>query len=182
MRILPLSGSTACDARSRACLAEPPAEIALDDEQFGALRRGIRAIGQFARQPQFAHRGLAGDLLLHTAANALLGALNSPVEELGRLARRRGEPVVEGVANHAVDQSRRFGRLQAALVLPLEFGLANKDRDQRRATRHDVVGCQRGRAFTLADAVRVILEARAASAVRRPNSCVPPSGVGMVLQ
>ena len=66
--------------------------------------------------------------------------------------------MVEGVAHHAIDQSRGFGRLQTALVLTLEFGLANEDRDQRGATGHDVVGRQRGRALALADAVRMVLE------------------------
>ncbi len=113
---------------------------------------------KLARQPELAHRGLARDLFFHAAANALLRALDSPVEELGRLAGGRREPVVEGVAHRALNQPRRVGGLQTALVLTLEFGFANEDRNQRGATRHHVVGCQRGRPLALADAVRMVLE------------------------
>ena len=99
LRILPRNGSTAWVARSRACFAEPPAEIALDDKYFRALRRRIRAICELAGQPQFAHRGLARDVLFGLAAQALLGALEREIEQtcaawLGAV----GEPMVEGVA------------------------------------------------------------------------------------
>ena len=67
--------------------------------------------------------------------------------------------MVKGVAHRALDQPRGFDRLQAALVLTLEFRLAYEDGDQRGATGHDVVGRQRGRALRLANAVRVIFEA-----------------------
>src|SRR5438552_10615475 len=49
--------------------------IALDDEDFRALRRAIGAIGELAGKPQLAHRALAGNLLLLPAAKALLRAL-----------------------------------------------------------------------------------------------------------
>ncbi len=61
------NGSTACEARSRACLADPPAESPSTMNNSEPLRRGIRAIGELARQPQFADRGLPRDLLLHAS-------------------------------------------------------------------------------------------------------------------
>jgi hypothetical protein len=66
--------------------------------------------------------------------------------------------MVKGVADRALDQSTGVGGLQATLVLTLEFGVADKDRDQRGAAGHDVVGRQGGRTLVLADSVRMILE------------------------
>ena len=132
--------------------------VAFDDEQFGALRRRVCAVGELAGEPELAHRGLAGDLFFHPPADALLCALDCPVEELGRLARRRRKPVVEGVAHRALDQSRGVGGLQTALVLALELRLADEDRNQRGAARHHVVGRQRGRALALADPVRMVFQ------------------------
>ena len=59
LRILPRSGRIAWVLRSRACLALPPAEVALDDEELGAVGRRIGAIGELAGQAQLLHRGLA---------------------------------------------------------------------------------------------------------------------------
>ena len=132
--------------------------VAFDDEQFGALRRRVCAVGELAGEPELAHRGLAGDLFFHPPADALLCALDCPVEELGRLARRRRKPVVEGVAHRALDQSRGVCGLQTALVLALELRLADEDRNQGGAARHHVVGRQRGRALALADPVRMVFQ------------------------
>ena len=159
MRILPRSGRIAWLARSRACLAEPPAEVALDDEEFRALRGGVGAIGELARQAQLARRGLARDVLLHPAAQALLGALEREIEQLCGLARRGDEPVIERVAHHRLDEARGFGGLQAPLVLSLELRLADEHRNERSAIGHHVVGGQRARALGLAEALGVILEA-----------------------
>ena len=135
LRILPRSGSIACDARSRACLAEPPAE---SPSTINSSEPCAEEFVQSASLP--GSRSLRTAVLRATsfsvaAAQPLLGALDRPVEEFGRLARRGGEPMVERVANHVLDDARGFGRLQPALVLPLEFRLADEDRDQRRAAR-----------------------------------------------
>ena len=119
----------------------------------------VRAVRELAGQPQLAHGGLARDVLLHAPAHAFLGALKGEIEELGRLARRGDEPVIEGVANHGLDEPRGFRGLQAPLVLALELRLADKDRNERGAARHHVVGRQRARALGLADALGVILQA-----------------------
>ena len=67
------------------------------------------------------------------------------------------------------------------LGLALEFRLADEHREHAAGAGHHVVAVIGRRALALADALGVILEA-AQSALRRPDSCVPPSGVGIVLQ
>ena len=66
--------------------------------------------------------------------------------------------MVEGIAQRALDDARRLSRHEPALVLPLELGLADEDRDEAGARDHHVVGRQHRRAFALADAVGVILQ------------------------
>src|ERR1700722_327744 len=84
--------------------------------------------------------------------------------------------MVEGVANHAIDQSRGFDRLQTALVLSLKFGLANENRDQRRATDHNVVGCQCRCALALANAVGMVLKPAQQSGAETRLMCAPVWG------
>ena len=66
--------------------------------------------------------------------------------------------MVEAVADRALDDAGGFRGHQAALVLALEFRLANEDGDQRRARDHDVVRRQYGGAFGLADAFGMVLQ------------------------
>jgi hypothetical protein len=47
---LPRSGSTAWNSRLRPCLAEPPALVTLDDEQFGFGGIAFLAVSQLAGQ------------------------------------------------------------------------------------------------------------------------------------
>ena len=68
--------------RSRACLALPPALVALDDEQFGAFGCRVGAVGELAGQAQFLHRGLARDFLFGAAAQPLVGALDDEIQSL----------------------------------------------------------------------------------------------------
>ena len=72
LRILPRIGRIAWVLRSRACLALPPALIALDDEQLGLAVAFARAVGELAGQAQLARvgRGLALDLALGLARAA----------------------------------------------------------------------------------------------------------------
>ena len=158
LRILPRSGSTACEARSRACLAEPPAE---SPSTINSSEPCAEELVQSASLP--GRRSLRIAVLRATSfsmrrRSALLGALDRPVEQFRRLARRGGEPMVEGVAHRALDDPRRLGGLQAALVLALEFRLADEHRDERGAAGHHVVGGQRAGALGLADALGVILQ------------------------
>ena len=140
LRILPRSGRMACVSRARALLAEPPARIAFDDEDFGAGRRLDGAVGELAGQAQLARRRLAADLLFAPALQAVLGLVDRPFEQLRRLHRAVGQPVVEGVAHGALDDARRFLRGEAILGLALELRLADEHRQHGRRRAHHVVG------------------------------------------
>ena len=50
LRILPRSGSTAWNSRSRPCLAEPPAELPSTRKQLGLGRIALLAVGELAGQ------------------------------------------------------------------------------------------------------------------------------------
>ena len=67
--------------------------------------------------------------------------------------------MVEGVAHRRVDEARRLGGLQPALVLALELRLADEQRHHRGAAAHHVVGGERRGALRLADALGVVLQA-----------------------
>src|SRR5204863_855931 len=82
--------------------------VALDDEDLGALRRRLRAVGELAGQAQLSRRRLPVDLLFLLAAETFLGAFDGPVEKPVGLLWRCREPVVEGIAQGRVDDPRRF--------------------------------------------------------------------------
>ena len=146
-------------ARSRACFAEPPAEVALDDENLRAFGGAVGAVGELAGQPQLAHRGLARDVLFLAAADALLGALGHEVEQLVGGKRIAGEPMVERVLDRLLDDALRFGGGEPVLGLALEFRLADEHREHGAGADHDVVGGDGGGALALADALGVVLQA-----------------------
>src|SRR5262249_43253398 len=152
--------------------------IALDDEDLGALARGIGAVGELAREPQLAYRVLAQILLLLAAADALLRAVDDEVEKLVRLGGIAGEPVVEWIAHRVLDDARGLRRRQPILGLALEFGLTDEYRDHASRAIHGVIARDRRRALALAHPLGVVLDAlqqRAAqaglvrAAVRRRN-------------
>ena len=104
-RILPKSGRIAWYLRSRPCFAEPPARVALDDEDLGFLGVAARAVGQLARERPAFERALAlhqvarlaggfagpaGDEALLDDAAAVVRVLFQVLGE--RLARRRSGP------------------------------------------------------------------------------------------
>ena len=126
-------------ARSRACFAEPPAEVALDDENLRTFRRAGGAVGELAGQPQLAHRALARDVFFLAAANALLGALGDEIEQLVGGERIAGEPMVERVLHRLLDDPLRFGGGEAVFGLALEFRLADEHREHGAGADHDVV-------------------------------------------
>ena len=156
--------------------------VALDDENLRSVGRRIRAVGELAGQAQFAHRRLARDVLFLPAAEALVGALDDEIQELVGLRRIGGEPVVERIADRLFDDALGFGGRETVLGLALEFRLAHEHRQHAGRARHDVIAVDRRGALFLADAGGVVLEAAQKRAERRPDSWVPPSGVGMVLQ
>ena len=140
LRILPRSGRIAWVCAVARLLGRAAGRVALDDEDLGAGRAAGAAVGELAGQAELSRRVLAADLLLLAAAQALLGALDHPVEEPRRLVRRGGEPMVEGIADRVLDDARRLGGRQPVLGLADELRLADEDREERGGRGHDVVG------------------------------------------
>ena len=158
-------------------------EFAFDDKQFRALRGIVRAVRELAGQAQLARRGLARHVLFGAAAQPLLGALDRPVEQLWRVRGRRREPMVEGVAQGAFDDARGLRPSSAgSLFWPWNSGSRMKTEisaAQPAMTSSVVIAAG---ALAPGRCARHGPSGRAAAPARRPASCVPPSGVGMVLQ
>ena len=159
LRILPRSGSTACEAAVARLLGRAAGRVALDDENLRAFGGRIGAIGELAGQAQLAHRALARDVLFLAAADALVGALDHEVEQLVGLRRIAGEPMVERVLDRLLDDALRFRGGEPVLGLALEFRLADEHRQHAAGAGHHVVAGDGRRALVLADALGVILEA-----------------------
>ena len=145
--------------RSRACLAEPPARVALDDENLRAFRGRARAVGELAGQAQLAHRGLARDVFFLAAAQPFVGALDDEIQELVGLQRVARQPVVERVLDRVLDDLLRRRGGQAILGLALEFRLADEHREHAAGAGHHVFAGHGRGAFFLAGAGGVILQA-----------------------
>src|SRR5262245_29595979 len=152
--------------------------IPLDDEDLGALRGGIGAVGELARETQLAHRALARALLLLPAPDALLRAVNYEVEKFVGLSGIAGQPVVEWIADRVLDDARGLGGREPIFCLALEFRLANDHRDHTCGPLHYVVDCDHWPSLALADALGMVfdsLQQRAtqarlvSAAVRRRN-------------
>src|SRR6478735_5423990 len=118
LRILPRSGSTACVARSRPCLAEPPAEspstmkISVSDGSFTEQSASLPGSVEFSSAHLRRGDGLADD---RARLRRVL------LEELGELGvdDRRDEPLHPGVA-------------ELRLRLALELRVLQLGRDDRR--------------------------------------------------
>ena len=161
-------------------LGRAAGRIALDDEDFRARCRVLRAVGQLAGKAKLAHGGLAADFLFLAAADALVGARDHPFEQLGGFLRIVGQPMVERIADGALDDADGLDGRQLVLGLADEFRLANEDRQHAsRRDHHVFAGDDRG--ALVADQLGIGLRPRV-STLRKPVSWVPPSGVGMVLQ
>src|SRR5262249_33759381 len=81
--------------------------VTLDDEDLGAYGAAVGAIGKFSRQPQLAHRALAGDFLLLAAPNAFLGALDHEFQKLVGLRRIAREPMIERILDCVLEDALR---------------------------------------------------------------------------
>ena len=80
--------------------------VAFHDEDFRTVGGRLRTVGKLAGQAELPRRRLAGDVLLLPPAQAFIGPVDNPFEELVCLLRRRGQPVVEMVAYGLFDQFR----------------------------------------------------------------------------
>ena len=110
-RILPRKGSTAWLARLRACLALPPARIALDDEDFAFGRIAFLAIGELAGQRRAVERALApGEFAGLARGLAGGGGLHHLADDRLGLGRMLLEPAAKLFDHHAFDDGTHFGR------------------------------------------------------------------------
>ena len=149
LRILPRSGRMACVSRDAGALRGAAGRVALDDENLRSGRRLDGAVGELAGQAQLARRRLAADLFLALALQPVLGLVDRPLEQLRRLHRAVGQPVVERVAHGALDDARGFLRGEAILGLALEFRLADEHRQHGGGRAHHVVGGDLSRAAVI---------------------------------
>ena len=122
LRILPRSGSTAWNSRLRPCLAEPPARVALDDEQFGLGRIALLAVGELAGQRVDVERALAPRQLARLARGfARGGGLDHLADDVLGFGRMLLEPGGEPVVDDALDHRAHLGGDQLVLGLRREL-------------------------------------------------------------
>ena len=142
LRILPRIGRIAWVLRSRACLAEPPALSPSTMNSSVPSRVVVGAIGELAGQAQLARggRGLALDLALGAAAQALVHPLDDRAEQRPAAVHIVGEIMVEMVAHGGLDEARRLEAGQAVLGLALEMRIADEDAEHQLDAVEDVVG------------------------------------------
>src|SRR6185437_14791199 len=116
--------------------------VALDDEQLGAGGVVVGAVGELAGEAELAGggRGLALDLALGAAAEALLHPLDDRAEEGAAAVHIVGEIMVEMVADGGLDEARGLEAGQAVLGLALEMRIADEDAEHQLDAVHHVVG------------------------------------------
>ncbi len=130
LMIFPRSGRIAWYVRSRACLAEPPARVALDDVELAEIRVLERAVGELARQRRVLERALAARQLARLARGET-GArgrdrLRDDLPRLGRvLLEELGELLVDDCLDEALD--RRVAELRLRLSLELRVAQLHGD-------------------------------------------------------
>ena len=156
--------------------------VAFNDEKFGLTVTFARTVGELARQAQLLGigRGLALDLALLLATQALVHSLHDLPEQGFAPIHIVGEEMVEMIANGVFHQSRGLGRGKPVLGLALELGVANEDTEHDLGAGHHVVGSKVLGLFAPVSSPKP--RSPLVSAARSPCSCVPPSGVGTVLQ
>ncbi len=129
-RILPRSGRIAWKARLRPCLAEPPAEIALDQEELGLGRIALLAVGELARQVGDVEHALAPRQLARLARRLARGrGLDHLADDRPRRRRVLLEPAVQGVADQALHHGLDLGADQLVLGLRAELRVRHLDRE-----------------------------------------------------
>ena len=142
-RILPRSGRIAWFWRERPPLAEPPARIALDDEDFGLRRIALLAIGELAGQRGDAERALARDVARLARRFARRCRLDHLLDDHLAFGRVFLEPGAERLVDQPLDHRPHFGRDQLVLGLRGEFRVGNFHRQHRRQPFAAIVADQR---------------------------------------
>src|SRR5688572_11688450 len=112
--------------------------ITLHQEDLGAGLGILAAVGELAGQAQLARRGLARQLLVLALAQALLRALDHPVQQVLAAGGIVGQPVIEMILDGGLDQTGRFGACQLFLGLALELRIADEQRQDHHGAADQV--------------------------------------------
>ena len=135
-------GRIAWVLRLRACLAEPPALSPSTMNNSVPSGSSRRAVGELAGEAELAGAGggLALDLALGAAAEALLHPLDDRAEQGAAAVHIVGEVMVEMVADGILDEARGLEAGEAVLGLALEVRVADEHRQHQLDAVEDVVG------------------------------------------
>ncbi len=109
-RILPRSGRIACVLRSRACLAEPPAES--PSTRKISVPPGASRVQSASLPGRRSLRvaDLRRDFLFLLALEPVFGLVDHEIEQLVGFLRAFRQPVIEMIAHDIFDQALRVGR------------------------------------------------------------------------
>ena len=144
LRILPRSGSTAWVARSRPCLAEPPAESPSTMNSSVSEGSRIGAVGELARQRGVLERGLAAREVARLAGGgAGLGGRDGLVEHALGLARVLLEELGQRAVDDVLDEAGHARVAELGLRLALELRVLQLHGDDGGQALADVVARQR---------------------------------------
>ena len=113
--------------------------IALDQEDFGIFPVGARAVGQFAGQAQPLGCGLALGVLLLPALQPFFGLVDDEAQQLVRLFRLVGQPMVEPVLHRLFDKTGGMLGDQLFLGLALELRVTDEDRQHDGRAAQNIV-------------------------------------------
>src|SRR5262249_34576737 len=162
------NGSTACEARSRACFAEPPAEspstMNISAPWAAVLLQSASLPGRRSlRTAVLREISLSSRRRIRSSARSITKAMR--LVGCWALAQAVGwggigaEPVVEWIPDRVLDDARRFPGCEPVLGLALEFGLADEHRDHASGAVHHVVAGHHSCALALAHALGMVLDA-----------------------
>ena len=181
LRILPRSGSIAWVSRLRRLLGRAAGRIALDQEQSRYRAAIWRSNRPACRAGAGVWSAVLREHVLGLAAGAVFGAFDHEGEQIGGLAGSPARQWSKRSRNDASTSRVGFGAGELFLGLALELRLADEQRDFGGSGASDVLGGELAAPRLLP---RISPQARRpfSRAARSRLSCVPPCGVGMVLQ
>ena len=121
-------------------MAEPPAEIALDDEQLAPGGISLLAVGELARQGQPVERALPDDEIAGLSRR-LAGSRGREalLDDLSAVAGVLLEILDQAVRNRCLDLALHLGVAKLGLRLTLELRIGQLHADDRRQALPDVV-------------------------------------------
>ncbi len=117
--------------RLRPCLAEPPAEVALDQEQLRERRIAFLAIGELARERGDSHYGLPARFAGLAGGFASCGGVDDLLDDRARVGGMLLKPLAHLIAHQAFERLANLRAHQLVLGLAAELRVGQLDRDDR---------------------------------------------------